>query len=73
MREKHYRLMKNILTDNLEKKMFCLVMDLPESNSSKKTESKMKSNLPEDYYSFQQKYFYVVIKRIQNFWIKYKN
>ena len=52
MREKHYRLMKNISTDNLEKKMFCLVMDLPESNSSKKTESKMKSNLPEDYYSF---------------------
>ena len=52
MREKHYRLMKNILTNNLEKKMFCLVMDLPESNSSKKTESKMKSNLHEDYYSF---------------------
>jgi len=52
MREKHYRLMKNILANNLEKKMFCLVMDLPESNSSKKTVSKMKSNLPEDYYSF---------------------
>ena len=52
MREKHYRLMKNILTDSLEKKMFCLVMDLPESNSSKKTKSKMNSNLPEDYYSF---------------------
>jgi len=27
-------------------------MDLPESNSSKKIKSNVKSNLPEDYYSF---------------------
>ena len=52
MKEKHYRSMKNELANDLEKKVFCLIMDLPESNSSKKIESKVKSNTPEDYYSF---------------------
>ena len=52
MKENHYRSMKNELTSDLERKVFCLIMDLPESNSSKEIESKVKSNPPEDYYSF---------------------
>jgi hypothetical protein len=44
--------MKNELTSAIERKVFCLIMDLPESNSSKKIKSKMKTNIPEDYYSF---------------------
>ena len=44
--------MKNELTDAIEKKVFCFIMDLPESNSNKKTESKMKNNLLDDHYSF---------------------
>ena len=31
--------MKNELTDTIEKKVFCFIMDLPESSSNKKTES----------------------------------
>jgi hypothetical protein len=44
--------MKNELTSAIGKKVFCLIMGLPESNSSKKIESKIKTNIPEDYYSF---------------------
>ena len=44
--------MKNNITNSIEKKMFCLIMDLPESNSNKKIESKIKNNIMEDYYSF---------------------
>jgi hypothetical protein len=52
MKEKHYRSMKNELTKGLERKVFCFIMDLPKSNSSKKMETKAKFNLPEDHYSF---------------------
>jgi hypothetical protein len=44
--------MKNLWISEFERKIFCLIMDLPESNSSEKIESKVTSNLPEDYYSF---------------------
>ena len=44
--------MKNELTNTIEKKVFCFIMDLPESNSNKKVESKMKNNHMDDYYSF---------------------
>ena len=44
--------MKNELTDTIEKKVFCFIMDLPESSSNKKTESKMKSHPEDDHYSF---------------------
>jgi len=44
--------MKNELTNTIEKKVFCLIMDLPESNSNKKVESKMKNNHIDDHYSF---------------------
>ena len=44
--------MKNELTDAIEKKVFCFIMDLPESNSNKKTESKMKNHPIDDQYSF---------------------
>ena len=57
MKEKHYRSMKNELTKDLERKVFCLIMDLPKSNLSKKMEAKAKFNLPEDHYSFQENYF----------------
>ena len=49
--------MKNNLTNTIEKKVFCLIMDLPESNSNKKTKSKMKNNLIDDHYSFQKTNF----------------
>ena len=52
IKEKHYRLMKNELTNTIEKKVFCFIMDLPESNSNKKTESKMKNHPIDDQYSF---------------------
>jgi hypothetical protein len=52
MKEKHYRSMKNEVTSTIEKKVFCFIMDLPESNSDKKPESKMKSNPIMDHYSF---------------------
>ena len=52
MKEKHYRSMKNELTSTIEKKVFCFIMDLPESNSRKKIQSKMEKNHIEDYYSF---------------------
>jgi hypothetical protein len=44
--------MKNDLTNTIEKKVFCFIMDLPESNSNKKTKSKMKNNFIDDHYSF---------------------
>ena len=44
--------MKNDLTEIIEKKIFCLIMDLPESNSNKKIKSKMKNNFIDDHYSF---------------------
>ena len=44
--------MKNEFTNAIEKKVFCFIMDLPESNSNKKIESKIKNNIMEDYYSF---------------------
>ena len=44
--------MENLWISGFERKIFCLIMDLPESNSSKKIKSNVKSNLPEDYYSF---------------------
>ena len=44
--------MKNELTDTIEKKVFCFIMDLPESNSNKKEESKMRNHLIDDHYSF---------------------
>ena len=52
MKEKHYRSMKNELTNTIEKKVFCFIMDLPESNSNKKVKSKMKNYLSDDHYSF---------------------
>ena len=52
MKEKHYRSMKNELTKDLERKVFCFIMDLPKSNLSKKMETKVIFNLPEDHYSF---------------------
>ena len=52
MKEKHYRSMKNNLTNVIEKKVFCFIMDLPESNSNKKTEFKIKSTPIDDHYSF---------------------
>ena len=39
MKEKHYRSMKNELTKDLERKVFCFIMDLPKPNSSKKMET----------------------------------
>ena len=50
--EKHYILMKNELANTIEKKVFCFIMDLPESNSNKKIESKMKDHPIDDHYSF---------------------
>ena len=44
--------MKNDLTNTIEKKVFCFIMDLPESNSNKKTEFKIKNNFIDDHYSF---------------------
>ena len=44
--------MKNNLTKIIEKKVFCFIMDLPESNSNKKTEFKIKNALMDDHYSF---------------------
>jgi hypothetical protein len=44
--------MKNEFTNAIEKKVFCFIMDLPESNSNKKIESKMKNHSLEDQYSF---------------------
>ena len=38
--------------DTIEKKVFCFIMDLPESSSNKKTESKMKGHPIDDHYSF---------------------
>ena len=46
--------MKNELTDTIEKKVFCFIMDLPESSSNKKTESKMKGHPIDDHYSFKK-------------------
>ena len=43
---------ENTWISGFERKVFCLIMDLPESNSSKKIESKVQCNLPEDYYAF---------------------
>jgi hypothetical protein len=44
--------MKNDLTNTIEKKIFCFIMDLPESNANKKTKSRMKNNIIDDQYSF---------------------
>ena len=44
--------MKNEVTSTIEKKVFCFIMDLPESNSNKKIKSKMKNNFIDDHYSF---------------------
>ena len=44
--------MKNELTNTIEKKVFCFIMDLPESNSNKKIDSKMKDHPIDDHYSF---------------------
>ena len=44
--------MKNELGNKIEKKVFCFIMDLPESNSNKKIESKMKNYTIDDHYSF---------------------
>ena len=44
--------MKNDVTNTIEKKVFCFIMDLPESNSNKKVESKIKINHIDDHYSF---------------------
>ena len=44
--------MKNELSNTIEKKVFCFIMDLPESNSNKKIESKMKDHPIDDHYSF---------------------
>ena len=44
--------MKNELTDTIEKKVFCFIMDLPESSSNKKKETKMQSHPIDDNYSF---------------------
>ena len=44
--------MKNEFTNAIEKKVFCFIMDLPESNSNKKIESKMKNHPIDDHYSF---------------------
>ena len=44
--------MKNEFAYTIEKKVFCFIMDLPESNSDKKTDSKSKNNHIEDHYSF---------------------
>ena len=44
--------MKNDLTNTIEKRIFCFIMDLPESNSNKKTKSIMKNNVIDDHYSF---------------------
>lgn len=44
--------MKNPWISEFERKIFCLIMDLPESNSSKKIEYKVKCDVPEDHYSF---------------------
>ena len=44
--------MKNEVTSTIEKKVFCFIMDLPESKSTKKIESKMKNNHIDDHYSF---------------------
>ena len=44
--------MKNELANTIEKRVFCFIMDLPESNSNKKIESKMKNHSLEDQYSF---------------------
>ena len=44
--------MKNELTNTIEKKVFCFIMDLPEANSNKNTESKMKNHPIDDQYSF---------------------
>ena len=44
--------MKKGLTNTIEKKVFCFIMDLPESNSNKKIESKMENNHIDDHYSF---------------------
>ena len=52
MKEKHYRSMKNQLTNTIEKKVFCFIMDLPESNSNRKKEFKMNNHFTEDHYSF---------------------
>ncbi len=44
--------MKNEFTNTIEKKVFCFIMDLPESNLDKKIESKSKNNHIDDHYSF---------------------
>jgi hypothetical protein len=44
--------MKNDLTNTIEKKIFCFIMDLPESNLNKKTKFRMKNNVIDDQYSF---------------------
>ena len=44
--------MKNELANTIEKRVFCFIMDLPESNSNKKIESKMKNHPIDDHYSF---------------------
>ena len=44
--------MKNDLTNTMEKRIFCFIMDLPESNSNKKIKSRMKNNVIDDHYSF---------------------
>jgi len=44
--------MKNLWVSEFERKIFCLIMDLPESNSREKIECKVRSNVNEDYYSF---------------------
>ena len=58
--------MKNELTNTIEKKVFCFIMDLPESNSNKKTKSKMKNNHIDDHYSFRETNF-IVTKKILTF------
>ena len=44
--------MKNELANKIEKKVFCFIMNLPESNSNKKIESKMENYAIDDHYSF---------------------
>ena len=44
--------MKNMWISGFERKIFCLIMDLPESDLTEKIESKVTCSVPEDYYSF---------------------
>ena len=49
--------MENEWANSIEKKVFCFIMDLPESNSSKKIESKVDKHQIDDHYSFQKTNF----------------